>query len=221
MAKASPRNDPKTWCSRCQERDASPDPKLALLNPKHEMFCRNLTLGKMTGGKAYMEAGFATKNKSVASASAQRLKQRIEITNRIEALLGMTLEHDVKTAEWVDERLKELADRCMQAKPHCDRNGKPDGQWYFDPANANKALYAMGKDRGMFVDKLEVTNPADAALAGKSPQEVLEVVEAAAIDLGRDFIKQLGEKVGLQFTGDGEGVSGAPEAPAGPLPSLH
>ncbi len=167
-----------------------------------------------------MAAGYSTQNKSAASTSAGLIKQRIEVQNRIEALLGMTIELDVKTREWVDGQLKEIVDRCMQARPHM-KDGKPDGQWMFDATNANKALFSMGKDRGMFGDKLEITNPADAALAGKSTKEVLGVVEAAAIDLGRDFIKRLGEKVGLTYEGDGTVIPGADAAPDGSVPTLQ
>ena len=47
----------------------------------------------------------------------------------------------------------------MQKVAVLDRHGKSTGVWKFDGKNANQALHLMGKDRGMFVDKVEVVNP--------------------------------------------------------------
>ena len=175
----------------------------------------------MNGGAAYMAAGFGTKNKSNATAQATLLKKRIEVANRIEALLGLTIEHDAKTVEWVDAQLKEIVDRCMQAKPHLDRNGKPDGQWYFDPGNANKALFNMGKDRGMFVDKLEVTG-IDAELHGKSEKEVLEMVASTFNELGRPVCIQIMEKTfGIKYEGGGTDADGGKTPTVEPVPTLQ
>ena len=209
----------KNWCPRCQEREAVPEPCHSLLNTRHEVFCRNLAIHKMTNSEAYTAAGFS-KNINQASKSACGLKRRLDVSNRIEFLLSQTMEQDFKTKGWVDDQLKEIVDRCMQAKPHLGKNGQPDGQWVFDGANANKALYAMGKDRGMFVEKVEIGG-LDAELSGKGVDELLEMVAAAAIDLGRDFIKQLGEKVGLQLEEVGKDDSGATTAPDGSVPALH
>lgn len=214
------KGNPKTWCPRCQERDASPDPKLPLLNVKHEKFARNLAIGKMTVGEAYTAAGFNARTPGMATNGGCRIKKKLAIENRIIALLEMTMDLDVKSREWVDNQLKEIVDRCMQGKPHMNGAGKPDGQWTFDAANANKALYSMGKDRGMFVEKIELGG-IDKELHGKSAAQLMAMVEAAAIDLGRDFIKQLGEKVGLGYEGGGEGLPGDETTPDEPLPTLQ
>ena len=175
----------------------------------------------MNGAEAYASAGFTTQNKTVASHSATLLKKRIEVANRIEALLGMTIELDVKTREWVDGQLKEIVDRCMQAKPHLDRNGRPDGQWIYDAGNANKALFNMGKDRGMFVDKLEVTG-IDAELHGKSEKEVNEMVEATFNDLGRPVCIQIMERVfGIKYEGGGTDADGGKAPTVEPVPTLQ
>ena len=71
----------------------------------------------------------------------------------------------------MDAQLKEVVNRCMQKVPVLDRHGKPTGVWKFDGKNANQALHLMGKDRGMFVDKVEVVNP-DKETDGKSDEEV-------------------------------------------------
>lgn len=174
----------------------------------------------MTLSKAYIEAGFATNIAAQAAKGASALKRRLDVTNRLEWLLSQTIEQDKRTKGWVDDQLKEIVDRCMQARPHLNKSGTPDGQWYFDAANANKALYSMGKDRGMFVEKVEIGG-IDAELSGKSVPEMLEMVEAAAIDLGRDFCVQLGEKVGLKLVEVGKDDPGVSETPDEPVSTLH
>ncbi|MNW10683.1 Terminase small subunit [compost metagenome] len=59
-------------------------------------------------------------------------------------------------AQWVLDRLVQLAERCMQAEPVTDRDGSPTGEYRFDSSGANKALENIGKHLGMFKDKLEV-----------------------------------------------------------------
>lgn len=211
---------PETWCKRCQERNDAPNPKLPLLNPKHEKFCRNVAIGAMSALEAYKGAGFVVASNSIASTSASALKRRLEITNRIEQLALATIELDVKNREWVDAQLREIVERCMQGKPHLNKAGFPDGHWMFDARGSTSALQLMGKDRGMFVEKVEILG-IDAELHGKSDKEVLEMVAASAIDLGRDFIKQLGEKVGLQYAEGGKGDTGAKKATVDPVPTLQ
>ncbi len=133
----------------------------------------------------------------------------IEIANRIEALLERQAEYALETREWVDAQLKEVVNRCMQKVPVLDRSGKPTGEWKFDGRNANAALHLMGKDRGMFVEKVEIGG-IDKELAGKSDKEVREMVEANFNDLGRAVCLQIVEKVfGLKY-----GFGGTDDAPS-------
>ena len=68
------------------------------------------------------------------------------------------------------------------------------GEWRFDARGANTALQLMGKDRGMFVEKVQII---DDELANKTPEEVQEMVKSMALELGRDFVQQLAEAVGI------------------------
>jgi len=219
--KTTQRADVENWCRRCQERDAVPDPRLPLTNPKHEQFARNLSIHKMGVTDSYIKAGYKLAQRKHASTAASQLKRRLDVQNRVAHLLEKTVEIDVQTREWVDAQLREIVDRCMQAKPHYDRNGKADGQWHFDAANANKALYAMGKDRGMFVEKFEMTG-VEKDLQGKSIAEIKEMIQSAAIELGRDFVIQLGEQVGLVLhESGGKDDSGAQKASDRSVPTLQ
>ncbi len=53
------------------------------------------------------------------------------------------------------ERLREVAERCLQAVPPPARGKDADGVWKFDAAGAVRALNLMGKELGMFSDRVE------------------------------------------------------------------
>ncbi|WP_262268627.1 terminase small subunit [Microvirga yunnanensis] len=83
------------------------------------------------------------------------------------------------TQDWVLDRLREMAERCMRQEPVLDRQGQPAGAFTFNAAGATKALELIGKHLGMFKDRVEpggLRKPEDlsdedlAALAtGRSP----------------------------------------------------
>ncbi len=179
-------------CQKCAARAAAPDPRAPLKDPRYEKFARNIALLNMTTIKAYLDA-FTTKFATNASSRGGALRKKIEVANRIITLSEKAIAGDLRTRQWVDDQLKEVVDRCMQKKPVMHK-GVKTGDWLFDARGANMALQLMGKDRGMFVDKVQII---DDELAGKSPEEVREVIKAAAIELGRPFIMQLGAAVGI------------------------
>jgi phage terminase small subunit len=62
-------------------------------------------------------------------------------------------EHDAVTSEWVVARLREVAERCMQAAPAAPARGAAgaEGPHYkFDAGAAIRALGLLGKHLGMF-----------------------------------------------------------------------
>lgn len=194
------------WCKRCRETAAASNPRAPLMNPKWEKFCHNVALIGMTNAEAYGKAGFGAKNKTTWSSAGTGLRKKIEVENRIIVLTERAIERAQKTREWVDDQLKEVVDRCMQKEPviepgkkgiTCEACHNHLGEWRFDARGANTALQLMGKDRGMFVEKVQII---DDELAGKSPEEVREKLKAMAVELGRDFVKQLCEGVGLYVT---------------------
>lgn len=193
---------------------------MALLNPRREKFCRNVALLKMRGGKAYMSAGFDTKSVEVSGRSAALLMRRVDVQNRIAALLEREIEADMQTRESLVAKHMEIANRCMQKVPVKDGSGKDIGIWKFDSTGGNNALAGAAKLLGLSVEKIAITG-IEAEVNGKSQKELLEMVTAAAVDLGRDFIKQLGEKVGLQYRGDGEGDAGATAPTIEPVSTLQ
>ena len=224
-------HDRAKWCPRCRDREIADalDPQQPLHNTRYETFARKVAIEKQTNSQAYKSAGFKTKNVSTAASAGAALRRRMDVTNRITALLEREIERDLKTREWVDDKLKENVDRCMKRIPVTDERGQKLGVWRYDARNAITALQLMGKDRGMFVEKLEITG-IEAELQGKSAEQIIEMVEAVAIDLGRDFVRRLGEKVGILVPAEegqhgtnagGDAAVGTPAATVKPVSTLQ
>ena len=53
------------------------------------------------------------------------------------------------------ERLIENANRALQVEAVTDREGKPTGEYRYEGSVANRALELLGKEVGMFVDRIE------------------------------------------------------------------
>src|SRR5262245_28581808 len=116
---------------------------------KHELFAQGLAKG-LGIGAAYEAAGYKT-----SPAAATRLSKNVKIRERVKELQEAAAEKVVLTKQWVLDRLKEIVERTMQAEPVLDREGKPTGEYTFQANGANKALELIGKELGMFVDRLE------------------------------------------------------------------
>jgi len=219
--KPKPKPKPEGWCPRCVEREEAPDPRAPLRDTRHESFARNIALVGLKNQKAYTESGFESKNMQNISNASTKLRRRLDVKNRIIALSERAIQRDLKTRDWVDDQLKEVVDRCMQEIPVM-LNGKKTGEWKFDARGANTALQLMGKDRGMFVDQIKIIED---ELINKTPDEIADITRAAAIELGRDFIRQLGESVGIFETDRDEtdrDVAGEAEKSASkPVSPLH
>lgn len=61
------------------------------------------------------------------------------------------------TNEWILGKLKMNAERALQAEPMTDSDGKPTGIYRYEGSVANRSLELLGKHRGMFSDKVELT----------------------------------------------------------------
>lgn len=132
-----------------------------LSNPKHELFAQELAKGK-SAEAAYVAAGFKPNR-----GNATVLKQKESISNRVSELLDRRDKIDAmgvqKAAEavavdkaWVMARLKENAERALQARQATDAEGNPAGDFKYEGAVANRALELLGKEIGMFVDRKEI-----------------------------------------------------------------
>ena len=101
---------------------------------------------------------------------ASELGQRPDIAERISELLAVREEMARKSAEkaadeagvdraWILTKLKENAERALQAVPVLDEDGKVIGEFRYDGSVANRALELLGKERGMFIERRESGEP--------------------------------------------------------------
>ena len=121
-------------------------------NHRHEKFCQAIvTGGHVSHAEAYLAVGFYCKPE-MADRCAYQLLQKPHIRARIaelrqieEAAIAQVVEKVALTREWV---LNQLIDNVKKAK---------EGE-KFDGATANKALELLGKQLGLFTERVENLN---------------------------------------------------------------
>jgi phage terminase small subunit len=89
------------------------------------------------------------------------------------------------TQEWVLTNLKDVADKCMQAKEveiynRDTKQMEATGEYVFDSRGANRALELIGKHNGMFVDRIDHTTKGEAMRAEPTVQ-VIDQATAEAV----------------------------------------
>lgn len=124
-----------------------------MLTPRQERFA---AVYAVCGDEkeAATQAGY---NPQTAQATGRRLLKNEAVRQAVQTLCADSASHDQVTQEWVTARLKEVAERCMQAVPAPPPKGKGEGvtEYRFDASNANRALSLLGKYLQMFSEKGE------------------------------------------------------------------
>ena len=115
-----------------------------LKNQRHELFAQGIAAGK-SADQAYKEAGYEKDR-----GNATRLTANDSIKARVAELLSRASEGVVISKQWVIERLVENVNRAMQASKAGD-----NGEYKYDGSVANRALELLGKELGMFVERVE------------------------------------------------------------------
>lgn len=128
-------------------------------NQRHERFAQELASGK-TADEAYVLAGFKA-NRGNASV----LKSKQSISSRVEEINSKAAADVGLSKQWVIERLVENANRAMQAVEIRDKDGGT-GEYKYEGSVANKALELLGKEIGMFKDKVEHTGLVNITISG-------------------------------------------------------
>lgn len=151
----------------------------ALINPKWERFAQNIAAGDTTAKAAYIKAGFKAKSASSGASALLRnedVEARInELTEKIAQARANEIWH---TKQYVLDGLKENYRRAMQLE-EIRHKGEVVGLQY-NGAVANRALELLGKELGMFVDRVDM----DAKLSVKDlSQEALDILLAEAAQL--------------------------------------
>lgn len=121
------------------------------MTPKQQRFVEEY-LVDLNATQAALRAGYS--EKTAYSIGPENLKKP-EIAAAIEAAQNKTSEKLDITREWILERLKENAERAMQATQVFDKEGNPTGEYTYQGNVANKALELLGKQQGMFREKVD------------------------------------------------------------------
>lgn len=123
------------------------------LDEKQKRFVEEYVID-LNGAAAAVRAGYS---KDSAKEQASRLLTKDNVKaylNEKQAIIG---ERNGLTQDWVLDRLKLVAERCMQAEPVLDNRGQPTGEYIFQAQGANRSLELLGKHLGLFGDKLKIT----------------------------------------------------------------
>ena len=106
------------------------------------------------GAQAAIRAGYSEK---AAKEQASRLLTNANIWNEIERQKLEISKKAMVDAVWIRSKLKSNVERAMQAEAVMDNEGNPIGVYKYSGTAANRALELLGKDLGMFTDRLEVS----------------------------------------------------------------
>lgn len=129
-----------------------------LENPRHERFAQGLAKG-LSASEAYEAAGFKP-----SRAAASRLSTKVNVQERVKELQGRVVEGIQISKQWVMEQLVDNVVKAKEAKEF---------------APANKALELLGKEVGMFKDRIEHTGK------GGGPIQTVDLSNFSNDDLDR------------------------------------
>ncbi len=126
-----------------------------LKNPKHEHFATLIAQG-VNQSEAAKRVGFS---EGRAHVTGSNLVRRSKVAARIKELRVRVADQCVRstgiTKAWVIDELVDNLRKCKQDTPVLDRKGNPTGTYVFQAMAANRALELIGKELGMFTDRIE------------------------------------------------------------------
>lgn len=122
---------------------------MADLNPRQARFVEEYLLD-LNATQAAIRAGYS--ERSARQMATQNLAHE-GVQAAIQAARAERSERTQLGADWVVNRLKEIAETCMEKAVDKDGDEK---QQFVDAGQANKALELLGKHLGIFTEKLEL-----------------------------------------------------------------
>lgn len=122
-----------------------------MLTPKQQRFVAEY-LVDLNATQAAIRAGYSTR--TAGSVGSENLKKP-EIAAAVQAERAKLASRTGISQDYVLSRLKENAERAMQAVPMMDDDGGSLGIFRYDGAVANRALELIGKHLGLFTEKVE------------------------------------------------------------------
>lgn len=123
------------------------------MNAKQQRFVEEYLVDS-NATQAAIRAGYSRHS---AGSLGKQLLENPPILKAIAAARAKLTERVEVTQEFVVAKLVENLNRCMQAVPVLDKEGKETGEWKWEPGAANRALELLGKHLGMFEEKVHVT----------------------------------------------------------------
>jgi len=204
-----------------------------LRNPRHETFAKLTAIGH-SRADAYVGAGYQAGTPKARKENGIRMFMRQDIKARVteiqEKLSSDVLARAEVDRQYVMDELKRNHEKCSAPEEVLDRGGSPTGMMRFNASGSNKSLELMGKELGMFADRLILDN-LDEKLEGMSGNELRDFVRSAASEVGlrmvdqnddeaREWIERNANRLGLRVARVGEGDDGAPAAEAGAVSAV-
>lgn len=119
---------------------------------KRDLFVEEY-LVDLNATQAAIRAGYSERS---AEVTGHRLLRDAKVAAAIAEAQKARSERTEITADWVLKNLKTVAERCMQAEPVLDRDGKETGEFTFNASGANRSLELIGKHLKMFTDRTEI-----------------------------------------------------------------
>jgi len=163
---------------------------MAGLTDKQQKFCEEYMID-LNATQAAIRAGY--KEHSATAIGCENLGKP-DISNRIAELRLEQTDRTGITADSILLRLNQVADRCMQAEPvmefdHDDKCMVETGEYKFEHSGANKALELLGKNKGLFVEKRELSGPDGGPIQTQSAVIATEMDPAQAAEIYAELMK--------------------------------
>ena len=106
-----------------------------------------------SGRQAAIRAGYSARSAQQIGSNLLRKPKVAEALAARRAVVSARCELE---SGWVLDRLREVAERCLQGVPVRDRSGQEVGEWSFNASGATRALELIGKHLGMFSERVDV-----------------------------------------------------------------
>jgi len=168
------------------------------LTDKQIRFCQEYIID-LNGTQAAIRAGYS---QDTARQLASQLLTNINVLKYTKEILYERAERTKVTADYVVVRLKQLAERCMQAVPVMyydktdkeykqkevmidDGNGglKSEGVWEFDSSGANKALETLARHLKLLTDKVDVNVDAHISITHLNGDALINEARRVGVNL--------------------------------------
>jgi phage terminase small subunit len=133
------------------------------LTPKQAQFVQEYLID-LNATQAAIRAGYSAKT---ANEQGSRLLTNVSVRSALQSAMSARAERTQINADYVLETIQQTVERCKQAAPVLDRQGKPilvegpDGElrpaFTFEPMAVLKGAELLGKHLKLFTDKTELS----------------------------------------------------------------